>query len=67
MKSSVCTEGNDTPTPKTDALIEEMLCGDGIPRCKEWERLEAHAREMERMAHAYRAVAVAGMRITSTR
>ena len=49
----------DVPTPKTDALIEEMLHGDGIPRCAEWERLEAHAREMERMAYSYRAVAQA--------
>lgn len=50
---------NDVPTPLTDALIDEMLHGEGIPRCKEWELLEAHAREMERRAYAYRAVAAA--------
>lgn len=46
----------DAPTPLTDALIEEMLCGKGIPRCEEWERLEEHAREMERRYYAMRAV-----------
>lgn len=50
---------DDVETPMTDALIEEMLCGDGIPKCKEWERLEAHAREMERRAYAFRSVAIA--------
>ena len=53
-------------TPKTDALIEEMLHGEGIPRCREWERLEAHAREMERMAHTYRAIASAEMTPSKT-
>ena len=56
---------DDVETPLTDKLIKEMLHGDGIPRCKEWERLEAHAREMERRAYAYRAVAAAGMKIIS--
>jgi hypothetical protein len=58
---------DDVETPKTDALIEEMLSGDGIPRCKEWERLEAHAREMERMAYAYRAVAASSMKLVRNR
>ena len=55
-------KAKDAPTPITDKLIDEMLHGDGIPRCTEWERLEAHAREMERMAAAYRAVASASMK-----
>ena len=52
-------QGKDVETPLTDALIESMLHGDGIPRCKEWEQLEAHAREMERRVYAYRAASVA--------
>ena len=35
-------------TPESDALIDAMLQGDGIPRCKEWETLEQHARTLER-------------------
>ena len=50
---------HDHPTPLTDSLIEKMLHGEGIPRCKEWEQLEEHAREMERRAYCYRAVAAA--------
>jgi hypothetical protein len=57
----------DTPTPKTDALIEDMLCSDGVPNCPEWDRIVEHAREMERMAHSYRALAIAGLRVESTR
>lgn len=52
----------DQPTPQTDALIEEMLCGEGIPKCDEWDRMVKHARNMERMAYAYRVAAVAAMR-----
>lgn len=57
----------DVETPLTDKLIEEMLCGDGIPRCKEWERLEAHAREMERRYYAMRAIAGTGMKVVRNR
>lgn len=52
-------EAPDVATPLTDALINNMLHGDGIPRCKEWELLEAHAREMERLYYAQRAVSAA--------
>jgi len=55
---------DDLETPKTDALVEELLHADGIPRCKEWDRLLDHAKEMERMAHVYRAVAAAENRTT---
>ena len=34
--------------PMLMAMIEDMLHGDGIPRCKEWDRLEAFAAKMER-------------------
>lgn len=57
MKNSSCTE--DVPTPQTDKLIEEMRHGYGIPKCAEWDRLEAHAREMERLAYSFRALAIA--------
>jgi hypothetical protein len=56
------TDGEDHPTPKTDALINKMLHGDGIPRCKEWEKLEEHAREMERLVYVYRELSVAYLR-----
>lgn len=49
----------DVETPKTDAMIGKMLRAEGVPICEEWDRLVEHAREMERMAYAYRAVAVA--------
>lgn len=53
----------DHPTPLTDALIEKMLEGDGIPKgCKQWQRIVKHAREMERRAYCYRAVAAAAMK-----
>ena len=34
-------------SPRTSAVIYEMLHGEGIPRCREWEVLEAHARQLE--------------------
>ena len=40
------SDTDDTPT--TTALIEKMLCEDGIPQCSEWSQLEAHARVLER-------------------
>ena len=52
-------DGNDVETPITDKLIDDMLHGDGIPRCDEWDRMVAHAREMERRYYASRAVASA--------
>lgn len=35
-------------TPRTEAVLDEMLAGDGIPKCMEWTRLEQHARTLER-------------------
>jgi hypothetical protein len=61
-KRQVSKDGNDVPTPLTDKLIEDMLHGDGIPRCTEWDRMVAHAREQERQAHTYRAIAIAEMK-----
>jgi hypothetical protein len=55
----------DTPTPRTDAVIDELLAGDGVPKCSEWDRMVEHAREMERMAAAYRALAIAYNRATA--
>lgn len=60
--SAVSDSANDMPTPITDKLIDEMRCGYGIPKCAEWDRLEEHAREMERQVATYRAVAVAIMK-----
>lgn len=39
---------SENAVTRTDALIESMLCADGIPRCAEWDKLEAHARQLER-------------------
>lgn len=46
------TPASEAGTPLVDALIESMLNGDGIPRCKEWENLEAFARDLERRLRA---------------
>lgn len=35
-------------TPLLDAMIDDMLHGDGIPRCAEWDRLQSFAATMER-------------------
>jgi hypothetical protein len=35
-------------TPLTDALIDSMLCANGVPVCHEWNRLVEHARSLER-------------------
>jgi len=34
-------------TPMTDKLIEDMLHGNGIPRCGEWDMLVRHAKALE--------------------
>ena len=34
-------------TPMLSAMIDDMQHGDGIPRCAEWDRLEAFAAQME--------------------
>lgn len=56
------TDTDDAPTPITDKLIDDMLHGDGIPRCDEWDRMVAHAKEMERWKDVYRAVSIAVQR-----
>lgn len=61
-RPSASKQGEDFPTPRTDKLIEKMLEGDGIPVCEEWDRLLAHAKEMERMCQAQTAVAAALLR-----
>lgn len=41
---------SDTPqskTQETDALIEGMLSGNGIPMCEEWDRIVNHAKTLE--------------------
>lgn len=43
-------------TPRTNAVLDEMLAGDGIPKCMEWTRLEQHARTLERDLAAARHV-----------
>lgn len=59
----------DTPTPKTDAACEEAAklawAVAGIPAM--YGYMVEHAREMERLAYAYRAVAAAGLKIERTR
>lgn len=54
--------GPDVETPITDDLIETMLCGKGIPKCDEWDRMVEHAREMERRSYTFRAIAAAVMK-----
>lgn len=34
-------------TTRTDALIEDMLHGDGIPQCDEWDRLRDLCSQLE--------------------
>lgn len=53
------TSSLDTPTPITDAVVENMRKEKGVPESAKWDRLEEHAREMERLAHSYRALAIA--------
>lgn len=55
-------EADDLPTPQTDKLIDDMLQSRGIPQCWEWERLAAHAREMERLVATFRAIVVAELK-----
>lgn len=62
-----CTEGADFPTPKTDALAKRFAkdCGIGGGKIDPEEMMKMlweHAREMERLAHTYRVVAVAEMK-----
>lgn len=34
-------------TPITDKLIDDMLHGNGIPHCDEWDMLVRHAKALE--------------------
>lgn len=49
-------------TPITNRIIQRLLSGDGIPDCAEWRTMVKHAREMERLYYAQRAISVALMK-----
>ena len=38
---------SESKTPRTDALVDDMLSGDGMPSCAEVDRLLKHARDFE--------------------
>lgn len=50
-------------TPLTDKVLKKMREGDGVPVCKEWTKLAAHARAMERLAYTYRDVSLSYLRM----
>lgn len=43
---------SESDTPLTDALVDDMLSGNGIPQCAEVDRLLNHARALERRLRA---------------
>ena len=48
-------------TPMLDEMIDDMLHGDGIPRCAEWDRIQSFAATME----VDRAKLVAALRVAT--
>ena len=53
-------ESPDFATPLTNKVLRDLLSGNGVPvGCDSWDKLVKHAKEMERRAYAYRAVATA--------